>query len=266
MTTKLKTSSGARDTYRLPKRLRLIPLQILTVLAAIMIAVSDVAPAEAQSEDTLMVGNLEESAADKINVGEGQQYAQSFCAGSASTLSKVRMYWQSSDDDVAAEVTLRADSSGSPGSTLHTLTNPSVDNDLTSVEDFSSSGYALAADTTYWVVVHRPASAGHFAFGVTELYDEYPAEPGWSIGDGLLFTSGGSWVIAFDSPSRPKGFNIRMAVYIQRGWDFAAAAGIPQEQLRRHCQTVPPLWWTRMSAEGAVLGTAGGGGPERRSP
>ena len=103
-------------------------------------------------------------------------------------------------------VSVWSDSSGSPGSSLKTLTRPSVfpssiESDAPLDQVFTTSNFTLAADTTYWVVVDYDSESN---LGVTASGDEAgePA-PGWSIATiGKYFdTSTSSW--------RPAtGFNV----------------------------------------------------------
>ena len=145
---------------------------------ALMLVVSNVAPATAQS--TVMASNLgaaeaERSQRNQFHVVMGQAYAQSFSTGSAAvTLEKVRLHMRGRDS-AAPAVTIRADSSGQPGRSLHALTSPSVDQSIATFEDFTTDGYVLAANTTYWVVVSTPWRADGVNFSVT-LSDNVPTE------------------------------------------------------------------------------------------
>ena len=203
---------------------------------ALMLVVSNVAPATAQS--TVMASNLGEAEAERsqrnqFHVVMGQAYAQSFSTGGAAvTLEKVRLHMRGRDS-AAPAVTIRADSSGQPGRSLHALTSPSVDQSIATFEDFTTDGYVLAANTTYWVVVSTPWRSDGFNFSVT-LSDNVPTErlsdeewaeenecagsgcaririledpcsllgppedafagqDGWSLGDNLFFGLGSKW-------------------------------------------------------------------------
>ena len=203
---------------------------------ALMLVVSNVAPATAQS--TVMASNLgeaevERSQRNQFHVVMGQAYAQSFStSGAAVTLEKIRLHMRGGDG-AAPAVTIRADSSGQPGRSLHALTSPSVDQSIATFEDFTTDGYVLAANTTYWVVVSTPWRSEGFNFSVT-LSDNVPTErlsdeewaeenqcagsgcagiriledpcsllgppedafagqDGWSLGDNLFFGPGSKW-------------------------------------------------------------------------
>ena len=174
---------------------------LLAVAMALMLVVSNIAPATAQSTATVMVSNLEETTevrqGGRIIVGEGQAYAHSFHTGStAVTLEKVRLYLRGAGS--APAVTIRADNSGLPGRSLHALTNPTIDSLITTHEDLTTTGYVLAADTTYWLVIHRPWGSKNIRFNVS-ICDRLltpegvtTGEVGWSLGE-KLFLGLGSW-------------------------------------------------------------------------
>ena len=70
---------------------------------------------------------------------------------------------------------------GKPGAVLHTLTNPVIDGSKDTAEDFTSSGYELAANTTYSVSIYQPSDSGHFAFLDTEsTLEDTETQLGWT--------------------------------------------------------------------------------------
>ena len=154
-------------------------------------------PALSQETSTVRVSNLGQTGEDRhIGVSRGWHYGQSFCTGSdAMTLDKVRLRVLSLSavgnamgftPHPAPVVTLRSDNSGKPGAVLQTLTNPVIEV-AAAEKDFTSSGYELAADTAYWVVLHRPSGTGHFAFiDTASNAEDSDTVPGWSIGDAYL--------------------------------------------------------------------------------
>ena len=111
--------------------------------------------------------------------------AQAFTTGGiAATLTAVRLPyadWPSWD----VEVSVHADSSGSPGNSLATLTNPAaIDRSTETFEDFTASSVlSLAANTTYWVVMEY---TGGYNAGTNATAEE-AAVSGWSIADGSRF-------------------------------------------------------------------------------
>ena len=190
---------------------------LLAVAMALVLVVSNIAPATAQSTATVMVSNLGEAPEarqrSRIIVGMGQAYAHSFHTGStAVTLEKVRLYLRGLGS--APAVTIRADSSGQPGRSLQALTNPTIDSLITTHEDLTTTGYVLAADTTYWLVLHRQWGSDNIRID-TSICDrlstpegETTGEVGWSLGESLFFGLGSRWKVA------PMGCRrMRMAVY-----------------------------------------------------
>ena len=187
------------------------------VAMALVLVVSNIAPATAQSTATVMVSNLGEAPEarqrSRIIVGMGQAYAHSFHTGStAVTLEKVRLYLRGLGS--APAVTIRADSSGQPGRSLQALTNPTIDSLITTHEDLTTTGYVLAADTTYWLVLHRQWGSDNIRID-TSICDRLltpegvtTGEVGWSLGESLFFGLGSRWKVA------PMGCRrMRMAVY-----------------------------------------------------
>ena len=191
---------------------RLHRLWAPTIVMAVVLAVAGVTPAGAQSTETVRVGNLEAAETSQISLGEGQQYAQSFCAGPfAVALTKVRLATRStSGPNPAPSVTIRADRSGEPGQTVDTLSNPTTfDGDISTNEDFTSSGVTLEANARYWLVLSVQDS---LVFGVTGSRHEFSAA-GWSMGDKLFYRGNAGWRPAFVSAKRPNGYRMRIAVY-----------------------------------------------------
>ena len=207
-------------------RVRASRVWLSAVAIALLLVVSNTAPATAQSTATVMVSNLGEAEYARIWLNPGQAYAHSFHTGNtAVTLEKVRLYLRGVESTPA--VTIRADNSGQPYRSLQALTNPSIDSSIDTYEDFTATGYVLAANTTYWVVFHRQWGSKPFSFSVTlsETGSDnrwcndlgtpdspYTGEDGWSLGENLFFGLGSRW--------REASFgcwSMRMAVYAQTG-------------------------------------------------
>ena len=186
-------------------RVRVCMVWLSAVAMAVMLVVSNIAPATAQSTATVMVSNLGEAPEvrqhSRIIVGRGQAYAHSFHTGStAVTLEKVRLYLRGLGS--APAVTIRADNSGEPGRSLHALTIPTIDSLITTHEDLTTTGYVLAADTTYWLVLHRQWGSDTIRID-TSICDRLltpegvtTGEVGWSLGENLFFGLGSSWKVA----------------------------------------------------------------------
>ena len=199
---------------------------LLAVAGALVLVVSNFAPATAQSTTTVMVSNLGEAPEarqhSRIIVGMGQAYAHSFHTGStAVTLEKVRLYLRGLGS--APAVTIRADMSGQPGRSLQALTIPTIDSLITTHEDLTTTGYVLAADTTYWLVLHRQWGSDNIRID-TSICDrlstpegETTGEVGWSLGESIFFGLGSSWKVS------PMGCRrMRMAVYARSSQNQAA--------------------------------------------
>ena len=202
-------------------RVRIGVLLTLTVVAALMLVMTQATPAIAQVTSTVRVSNLDQpSSVLRTTIMGDQKYAQSFCTGSvAATLDKVRLYTLSNETDPnamfyrydpAPVVTIRStDAWGKPGAVLHTLTTPLIDDSMDTAEDFTSSGYELAANTTYSVVIHRPNSTGHIAFlSTTSASEDTETQLGWAIGDQYMYYAGHGW-----TDNRHEGLLMKMAVY-----------------------------------------------------
>ena len=189
----------------------------LWVLAVVLIPfVGDIRPAGAQSIETLRVSTLAEATDRTQFFGlyeYYQEYAQSFCTGyTAVTLTKVRLPTSQYSSAPAPSVTIRTDSSNAPGRTIHTLTTPSSDNDISTHEDFTSTGIELAARTNYWLVFHKPPRTGNMSFEFTRSKDESSAEAGWFIGDNGFYR----FLRSASSTSdlwRADTYSMRMAIY-----------------------------------------------------
>ena len=204
-------------------RVRIAVLLTLSMVVLLMLLMNHASPAQAQSTGTLMVSNLNQPSSARYTViSPNHHYAQSFCTGSvATTLDKVRLYTISKEadrntmfyeHDPAPVVTIRStDASGTPGAVLHTLTNPVIDGSKDTAEDFTSSGYELAANTTYSVAIYQPSDSGHFAFVDTEsTLEETEPQLGWTIGDQYMYLwdAGEGW-----TDTDRQGFIMKMAVY-----------------------------------------------------
>ena len=204
-------------------RVRIGLLFTLSIVVLLMLVMTQATPAIAQVTSTAMVSNLDQPSSARYTViSPNHHYAQSFCTGSvATTLDKVRLYTISKSTDPnamfyhgdpAPVVTIRStDAWGKPGAVLHTLTNPVIDGSKDTAEDFTSSGYELAANTTYSVAIYQPSDSGHFAFVDTEsTLEETEPQLGWTIGDQYMYLwdAGEGW-----TDTDRQGFIMKMAVY-----------------------------------------------------
>ena len=162
-------------------------------------------PAEQANAQTPQTFVANTGQADGGPLGLGNDSAQAFTTGSnpsGYSLTSVAVKFAAigssfSSSDLTASI--HADSGGSPGFSLGTLTNPasfpvsSSDQTLT----FTSTGIDLAANTTYWLVLDMSASRNASSFRITNVHsDDSGALAGWSIADGSLtrgFASTGTW-------------------------------------------------------------------------
>ena len=116
--------------------------------------------------------------------------AQAFTTGTdPHALTGVRLQLKA-ESGVEPQISIYSDSSGSPGTSLQVLTNPtSIDASTKTTEGFTASGVTLSANTKYWVVVESP-SGGEIVVGITRSPGQ---ETGWSIGDSYYVKTSGAW-------------------------------------------------------------------------
>ena len=199
----------------------------LSIVVLLMLVMNHASPALAQATGSVRVSNLDQPSSARYTViSPNHHYAQSFCTGSvATTLDKVRLYTISKSTDPnamfyhgdpAPVVTIRStDAWGKPGAVLHTLTNPVIDGSKDTAEDFTSSGFELAANTTYSVAIYQPSDSGHFAFLNTEsTLEDTETQLGWTIGDQYMYlwNAGVGW-----TDTHRQGYIMKMAVYASGG-------------------------------------------------
>ena len=199
----------------------------LSIVVLLMLVTTMATPAIAQATGSVRVSNLDQPSSARYTViSPNHHYAQSFCTGSvATTLDKVRLYTISKSTDPnamfyhgdpAPVVTIRStDAWGKPGAVLHTLTNPVIDGSKDTAEDFTSSGFELAANTTYFVAIYQPSDSGHFAFVDTEsTLEDTETQLGWTIGDQYMYlwNAGVGW-----TDTQRQGYIMKMAVYASGG-------------------------------------------------
>ena len=208
-------------------QVRIAVLLTLAMVVLLMLVTTMATPALAQATGSVRVSNLDQPSSARYTViSPNHHYAQSFCTGSvATTLDKVRLYTISKSTDPnalfyhgdpAPVVTIRStDAWGKPGAVLHTLTNPVIDGSKDTAEDFTSSGFELAANTTYSVAIYQPSDSGHFAFLNTEsTLEDTETQLGWTIGDQYMYlwNAGVGW-----TDTHRQGYIMKMAVYASGG-------------------------------------------------
>ena len=143
-----------------------------------------------------LVSNVGQTATGNANVTATQSQAQGFTTGSDSggyTLGSVELA-VSSFSGTASDITVSiySESSGDPGTVVHTLTTPASIS--TPVTTFTApSGTTLAANTTYYVVISTTGSGINLSRTNAAAEDTGGAS-GWSIADDRRLFGGGNWV------------------------------------------------------------------------
>ena len=147
--------------------------------------------------DVTLVSNFAESAASGVGIGNSGQITTAFTTGSHSSgyaIDSVSVELSRSPGEAANSaiaVTIRGDSSGTPGDTLITLTPPTgtVPTEVTAVAFTAPAGSTLAPATTYFLVA--AADTGEVNVHTTTS-DSDASDFGWSIADGGRYASTGS--------------------------------------------------------------------------
>ena len=235
----------------------------LSVLAiALLLSPGEATPAGAQSDqttETLMVSNLDKAAVNdlryegRLSALYGRPMAQSFCTGDTEvTLTKVHIPTRTTvpQHNETRSVTIRADSSGNPGDTLHTLTKPpNFDDSLATDETFTTSGYNLAANSIYWLVVETPQKGDYLMLGTTWSQGDSSAEAGWSIGSNLLSRADGRWEhVTIGWRGGRTEMRMRMAVHATGN----SPSPLPASLLDRDCDDVADPLTFRVDEHAAV--------------
>ena len=148
--------------------------------------------------------------------------AMQFTTGSETTgytVSQVRLTIEA-PSGATPRVSIYSDASGSPGSSLSVLTNPSnIPTTFLAEKDFNAGDYRLEPDTDYWIVIDSASWSGTIAgANTTSTSEDAGAAPGWSIGDEMSFLSGTTWI--------PAGSNLTILVAI-KGAVAQAVAPVP---------------------------------------
>ena len=149
-------------------------------------------------DDVTLISNLGQSSQGGGDFSNDQ--AQAFTTGSNSggySLTKVVI---ASNLGAAPDftVSVHENDSGAPGTSLGTLTNPTLPaTGETANYEFTHSGIDLAASTTYFIVVDASTSSAAYVINNTNSdAEDTGGATGWSIGDSSLyrgFGSTGSW-------------------------------------------------------------------------
>ena len=213
-----ETARTSADPGR-PGRLRGRCLAARGLAAGLLVAVAALLalPLQAQAQSRTLVSNLGQSNATASSFFD-VDVAQAFTTGSNSagyTLTSVELGIISSFNNATTlTVSIHSNSSGAPGASLGTLSNP-ASLATGEVQAFTRTrGIALAASTTYFVVIDRVgANTGPLlSINNTGSDAQDPGRAsGWSIGNDSLeraWNSSGSWTSSVDSKKiRVNGIN-----------------------------------------------------------
>ena len=183
--------------------LRLLALRGVAAAFLVAFVALFVLPLQAQAQSTItFVSNIGQTAESSgLIVGSLSSFqfsrAQQFTTGDNAdgyTLSElvVNISASASSTDVP-RVSIYSDASGSPATSLYTLTNPAsfANGDMTFTAPANAT---LAKETVYWVLLEETAPDS-YSVGVTRSGSEGTAESGWSIADRHLSrtSDGGTW-------------------------------------------------------------------------
>ncbi len=131
--------------------------------------------------------------------------AASFTTGtSAFTLNSVALELAATTAG-AATVSIYSDGGLQPGTLLETLTNPSTIPTALTADSFTSTGLALAANTTYWIVLAAPSGTYDWSWTADDTGSGTGFTDTWASS-----TDGGSTWFAYDSS--PTQFNVTATV------------------------------------------------------
>ena len=192
---------------------------LVTVAGLLVLVLALPLPLQAQSK--ILVSNV-----GQVNSGFSSlidfDLAQAFTTGSNSagyTLKSVEIDIGTFNENATAfTVSVHSNSSGAPGASLGTLSNP-ASLSRGGVYAFTTRGIALAASTTYFVVIDRVGAISGFQLYISDTASD-AQDPGrasgWSIDNGSLYRdwdSSGSWTNNNDYSRqiRVKGYNPKVS-------------------------------------------------------
>ncbi len=171
---------------RSPVMSALRPASLLLAAVALLALFGALAlPAQAQSVTTLVSNTGQSPSAPTASIG-----AQPFTTGSAAVLTSVGFFLVNNVSLDVGDIRVRIleDNSGSPGTALVTLSNPTALED-NGINTFTApSGTNLAASTTYYVEVSKPDGSNGVPFNRTRSPSEDAGgATGWEIGNTRYF-------------------------------------------------------------------------------
>lgn len=130
-----------------------------------------------------------------LSLPEGSTRATSFATGNSPyVLTRIRLLLKRDSNSVRYTVRILANGGGNiPGNILVTLTGRStISTSVESQADFTSSGFYLAPNTTYWVMMTTSDGDGDAAVATSDNQDPAIAS-GWNIGNNTLRPDGSGW-------------------------------------------------------------------------
>ena len=194
--------------------------------------------------DVTLISNLGQTAQGGGNFTNDQ--AQAFTTGSDSggySLTKV-VIESRLREDADFTVSVHENDSGAPGTSLGTLTNPTLPvTDARDDYEFTHSGIDLAASTTYFIVVDVGTSSVLYTiYNTGSDAEDTGGATGWSIGDSSLYrsqSSTGSWTTWAESK------RISMTGTVKGGAPTTTRRSSPTPRRRAACPRTAP--WARTS-------------------
>ena len=163
----------------------------------------------------VLVSNLGQTGGVARLGGEAQAVTQ-FTTGrnpNGYTVNKVRLPISVAAAAVTPVVSIYSDVSGSPGTSIKTLTNPAITVSTSTAPEaeFDADDYKLNASTPYWIVVENPHSSEELRISLTlEDSEDAGGAPGWSIGN--VSKSGGIGTLSDLSSSEVMQIGIKGAL------------------------------------------------------
>ena len=146
----------------------------------------------------LAVSNIGRASGVVSNGANGRAYATSFTTGGdpgGYPLKGARLNMDKGSG-VVVTVSIYDDSSDSPGSSVHALTQPSIDENIETTEEFAATTYTLTANTKYWLVVDRASGTGNLQVkAAPSATPDAGGLPGWTIGNTQTRLGSGSWSV-----------------------------------------------------------------------
>ena len=178
------------------KRLPVGFLFISLMVAILSLVVADDREVQANPSETIRLNTLNHGGFyAPLLIRQSSKWAQPFCTGSYGvTLSKIRLWTEGASlpSDGMPIVTIHRNDYEEPGGLVDTLTTPTIDSNIGTAEDFTSSGVELAPYSRYWVVVDRPSNAGRFRMALANregyMSTGDGGESGWSLPVGVFYS------------------------------------------------------------------------------